>query len=253
MIVTNGYLLKRFEPKKFLDIGINSIQITIDGPEEIHNARRCLVNGGETYLDIIRNIVKYQNYLDIIIRINLDKINSNYLEDLIKDFKKYNIHKTIFNLAPVTNYNNSTDETCLTTEEFVVFFKYFDSLCKEYGFETKSNIISRVSSFCDADSLNAFVIDNKGYIYKCWQNIGVESLSINNLVGNSKKNKSLYFDYMTYDATNDNKCKKCVYLPICMGGCPYNRIKNLERCTFHKYRIEDMIDDIIEASLVPKK
>lgn len=253
MIVSNGYLLKNFEPKEFLDIGINTIQITIDGPEKIHNERRTLLNGGETYLEIIRNITNYQDHMDIVIRINLDKINANYLEDLVKNFKKYNIHKPIFNLAPVTNYNNPTDETCLTTEEFVIFSREFNNICKRYGIQSKSNIASRVSSFCDADSLNAFVVDNKGYIYKCWQNIGVKSLSINNLVGDNKKNSTLYFDYMAYDATEDNRCKQCVYLPICMGGCPHNRRENLERCTFHKYMIEDMIGDMIEASFESSK
>lgn len=246
MMVTNGYLLDHFDPEEIIDIGIETIQITIDGPEKIHNERRVLLNGKKTYNKLIENINKYQESIDIVIRINVDKSNASSLETLLEEFKKHNINKVMINLAPVTNYINTSDKSCLTTEEFVKISEGFNRLCEENGIPSKNNDIEKISNFCDADSLNSFVIDSEGYIYKCWQNIGVKSLSINNLVGNNNKNNRLYFDYLTYDVTEDKICKQCSYLPICMGGCPHNRRVGLERCAYHKYTLKDTIMDFVK-------
>lgn len=54
----------------------------------------------------------------------------------------------------------------------------------------------------------------------------------------------LFYDYMTYDVTNDEKCSQCKVLPLCMGGCPFNRLHNYERCKKEKYIIDNQILNI---------
>lgn len=45
-LVTNGYLLTKDIALKLKELNVHDIQITIDGPPEIHNQRRKLPNGG---------------------------------------------------------------------------------------------------------------------------------------------------------------------------------------------------------------
>lgn len=65
---------------------ITSIQITIDGPLEIHNKRRIYKNGKGSFEKVIKNLdILYskinngiiKNNLTVIIRCNIDKINYN--------------------------------------------------------------------------------------------------------------------------------------------------------------------------------
>lgn len=60
-IVTNGYLLNEEMAKKIKDCNISKIQITIDGPQEIHDKRRILANGDGTFEKILNNIIKYSS------------------------------------------------------------------------------------------------------------------------------------------------------------------------------------------------
>ena len=48
-LVNNGYLLDDEKINKLNDLMIASIQITLDGPREVHHTRRVLANGGPTF------------------------------------------------------------------------------------------------------------------------------------------------------------------------------------------------------------
>ena len=49
-MVTNGYLLSEDVAKRLETLKIESIQVTIDGPPEMHNRMRKLPNGDDTFL-----------------------------------------------------------------------------------------------------------------------------------------------------------------------------------------------------------
>ena len=60
----------------------------------------------------------------------------------------------------------------------------------------------------------------------------------------------MYFDYMLYDPTEDEECKDCKLLPICMGGCPYQRVINKKRaCNRFKGNMNDFMKKIVEIRL----
>jgi len=73
----------------------------------------------------------------------------------------------------------------------------------------------------------------------------IGSLHNENEADKAFSNESLFFDYMGYDATEDDKCKKCNLLPICMGGCPYERLVGIDRCMPYKYHIEELLKQIV--------
>ena len=57
-IITNGYLLTESVCDMLLELDITDAQITLDGNAKIHNSRRPLANGGNTYDTIINNLEK---------------------------------------------------------------------------------------------------------------------------------------------------------------------------------------------------
>ncbi len=96
-ITTNGYTINKYLPilKKISDNGIElSIQITIDGPSEIHNKTRRLIGNKKnkgTFSAIIKNIDKILEskiILKIFLRTNVGKLNYKYIEELYNFYKQ---------------------------------------------------------------------------------------------------------------------------------------------------------------------
>ena len=93
--------------------------------------------------------------------------------------------------------------------------------------------------------------DSEGYAYKCWETIGNRKHAIGKIkedgtIGNVNTallNRQLY----GADIFDDNRCRECVYLPICHRVCPMERIENRmdgkrnDVCTSHKGHIEEFM------------
>lgn len=81
-VVTNGFHLSSFIPvlKK---AQIREIQVTLDGPENIHNLRRPLKNGKGTFHEIVSGIDDaLANQLPVNLRVVLDKDNIGSLPEI---------------------------------------------------------------------------------------------------------------------------------------------------------------------------
>jgi uncharacterized protein len=103
------------------------------------------------------------------------------------------------------------------------------------------------ANYCCADSRTAFVIDPEGNLYKCWNDIGNLKRSVGNIKENEKENKnskipSLLFEYLLWSPFDNQECIGCEILPLCMGGCPYNGLKNKKvDCEKWKYGLTDIL------------
>lgn len=119
-IVTNGYLLSKDIAKKFKDIFIKNVQITLDGPEDIHNKRRFLKNGQGTFEKIINNLKNAIEYIpNISLRINIDKKNYKRIYEIIDLLIENNLQSIYPYLGYVEPTNEIYDkDNCLTIQEF---------------------------------------------------------------------------------------------------------------------------------------
>ncbi len=246
-IVTNGYLLSTEIARRLAVCKVTNMQITIDGPEEIHNKRRPLAGGQGTFKKILENVKDSKGFIDhISIRINTDKENVNETNKLIKDIKEMGVdsENVSFYLGLVESHNGCyLDEKCLTAEAFSK--KHLDFM-KENGIQLMNAYPALVANFCGADLKNSFVVDSAGLLYKCWNDVGVAeravgSVALQDAEDTRRYNDSLYYDYMLYDATEDVECRDCKFLPICMGGCPFRRRGNGNRCVDKKYIMEEYL------------
>ncbi|ETR66836.1 MAG: radical SAM domain-containing protein [Candidatus Magnetoglobus multicellularis str. Araruama] len=92
-LVTNGYLLDSHVAEKLSELRIESIQVSIDGPAEVHDKRRMLVGGGKTYFRILENLKKLMAVWNgkLFIRVNTDMRNEEQFalihDELSQEFK----------------------------------------------------------------------------------------------------------------------------------------------------------------------
>lgn len=252
-IITNGYCLTEEIAKKIKQLKINMVQITIDGSKDVHDKRRPLINGKGTYNQIVNNVFHATKYFEnIFIRINTDKSNLKSIDNVLDDLEKRGLKDKLYlYLGFVVGTNECYQKSsCLENDEFSEINHRFINTLKNRGFKTSKTSQYPVSkkNYCGADSASSFVIDPYGRLYKCWHDLGIVELSTGNIKGekNSQFSESTYLGYMMYDPTEEEECRDCKLLPVCMGGCPRKRIDKVEdRCLEYKYTLEESLKETI--------
>jgi len=226
-IITNGYLLTKERAQRLRDLGIDAVQVTLDGPKGVHDQRRSLTNGKGTFDQIIDNLCQTVGILKFItIRVNTDKTNEDTVLGLLEVLEerglkdKVNIYfaKVMAHTEACANITGS----CLMDQEYSELEVKLTKKGIERGFNLKK--YPRVKfSYCDADMVSSFVVGPDGFLYKCWSDPGnateaVGHISDPMLYAMKKKN---VWKWLAWDVFEREKCRKCDVLPICMGGCPY--------------------------------
>lgn len=254
-IITNGYRLTAELAKTLKSLNINSVQVTLDGPPEVHNARRPLVGGQPTFHEILKRVGECADLIDIALRVNIDKENKEKIREVLDIIENAGLKNKVFvYLGYVEPTNNCYQvNTCMNYNDFSNLDYDFHDILKEKGFETEawSKYPQPKAGYCGADSINTYVIDPKGDIYKCWTDMGIKKYSIGNLYDN-KNNIGTRFEtlstYLLYDPTVDNECNECKVLPVCMGGCPRRRRdKVVDRCSEYKYTLDKYLKNLARA------
>lgn len=250
-MVTNGYLLTPEKCEVLKKYKVSSIQVTLDGPEEIHDKRRPLAGGQGTFRKILSNLKDCVDYFDgINIRINTDRENLDSISAVKKTLEEYGImkdHVSVY-LGYVEDHNDAYEfEKCLRINQFSEVNLNF---IKENDLGLMNLYPRLFNNYCGADFRSAYIIDSEGYIYKCWNDVGIKENNVGHIKDRAdtdlehehKANMRRYFDYMLYDPTTDQECAECKCLPICMGGCPNKRLrKSTERCVDKKFIMDTYI------------
>ena len=248
-IITNGYSFTKEVAQKLKDLRVEHAQITLDGTEEIHNQRRPLVNGRETFNTIIQNINDTADIMKISIRVNTDKSNIDKLDGLLDTLISYNLHNRVHvYLGFVDSINECyADDQCLSREGFSKLNYIAEKKLVDKGFVKSSEYkYPRLhANYCGADNDSTYVVGPKGYIYKCYNEIGDRTAVIDSILDTDEDfNLALYNKYMLHMPVDDEVCSQCKLLPICMGGCPYHKItKNDKKCSEYKYSLEEYLKD----------
>lgn len=259
-IVSNGSLINDDVIERLIEYKVRGIQITLDGPPEIHNRRRITKSGEESFdliLDNINKILKSEK-MDVSIRINLDKSNSSELENLLTILSERLVSKKVkISFGQVTAYTEackSIENSCFDNQEFSLEILKYYYLLEKHGFQEYNNYPypQLMLNYCCAELINSFVVDHEGYLYKCWNEVG----NIEHCVGNVSD--------LPYDLTNSKNakwierrpyltkaCSNCSILPVCMGGCPYNDIilKQGNKCDTVKYNNREIMVEYYKQNL----
>jgi uncharacterized protein len=241
-IITNGFYLNRKTALLLSELRINTAQITLDGPPDIHNTRRVPLNGRPTFDIIMKNIIECCDILNISIRVNVDRTNINRVSEMLDILEKNGLkNKVGFYIAAVDDSASSKPNAdCFNDKEFSEEELSFYIEGLKRGFNLIS-VPGQNLGVCGAISLNSFVIDPLGNLYKCWNEIGRIEACVGNVVDGMEYNKKLS-DYLQFEPVIDEDCEACPVLPSCMGGCLYITMNVEKRCNSIKYNAEKIVD-----------
>lgn len=261
-LITNGVLLDEALLDILPDLNIRFIQITIDGPPDIHDFRRPLINGMGSFELIINNCKQLiSRYKDIFVIINVitDRHNLNvvhqvfeYVDGISGPDERKNIK-----IAFAPTHCSESNQAKMDFDEFYIdpaeFFKIEINLineCIKRGYSYKPYPRRRWEG-CVGNTFGAFIIGPKGELYKCFEEVGMLAKTVGEIIDCEFKTNDRVIPWLSWDPLSDDKCRKCFFLPICMGGCPKNAIFNSSnygmRCDKNKFILPQTLQTFLET------
>lgn len=210
-IITNGTTLTEGVSRRLKDLGIMKVQITIDGPSEIHDKRRpfrgCSKSSFEQIVSHLQRL--REEGFSISLRVNLDTENAEYYSSIVKyltDRGLLGSSESGGSIRIHAAYVFGTDKS-LPKDAFAC------SNPQEVGFFK--------GSYCMADRRYAIAISPTGVLTKCWNHTTNECHSIGS-VDNLEIAAAGYAD--DHSPIVDAICSNCNILPLCWGGCRWNNL-----------------------------
>ncbi|WP_029544490.1 radical SAM protein [Selenomonas sp. AB3002] len=251
-MITNGSLITEDAVDFLKKNRIHFIQVTLDGPQVIHDSRRISLSGKSTFKTIVKNVdMLLKNDIEVSIRVNIDQKNENHIPELLSSLKEdMEYYKKVkLGFAPVMPINEvcqSVHEACFGADQFSEKILPLYELAFEEGFSNCKMMLypSLKQNYCGADQANSFVIDPEGVLYKCWSIVGDKTQSCGNVKTGCNTKHDNYLSWMVRSPFAIEKCRECNLLPVCMGGCPQMARQNSKDgaiCDSIKYNIRQVM------------
>lgn len=252
-LTTNGYYLSSIPDiiDRLKQCHIDSYQITLDGAPEDHNQIRRLKNdGGTTFDKMLEGIeLLYQKSFNISVRINVSKKNFKNLTRLFDILEDKGLKDLKIYFGQLIDYSDTYhSELYFNQEEYAKAVEELYSLLRKrefrYGLDDHYPVNARP---CIANRIDSAIIDCFGNIYKCRSQVGEFEKRIGNVceLDNQTVDEAVReINWFEWSPFQYNECRECVYLPLCMGGCPYSLYDDddtLPKCDAWKYNLEFFI------------
>ncbi len=254
-MISNGYLLTRDTTDRLAALKLGNVQVTLDGPSRLHDAKRPLKSGKGSFATILANLAYAVTRIPVSIRINIDKsFTPEVIRELVAELKAAGLEGRasvyIGLLEPATRACANISESCYDTTEFSPVELEYYRLLSEAGF-TIAKLPSPILTFCFAQLANSFLVDPDGDLYRCFNFAGDKDRSMGNLRDPLDYRHPEFIRLFQFDPFEDAECRRCGVLPICMGGCPAKRHDRMlprnQVCDSVKYNLQPMLE-LIAAS-----
>jgi len=246
--VTNGVLINEDVINAINEYNVYSMQITLDGPRDVHDKRRVKVNGEGTFDEIIENIKLLKNEVNnekfhLGLRINVDKTNYKRIPELLDFLKSEGLNDLLISYGIVRNnipYCSDCDALVFLGRDLPEYLPFLWKEAYKRGFKinTRPNI---KLGYCVYDRPFGYVIDPELKVYPCWEMVGDDKYCIGRIKENGEfESEPLYYTTKSRNPLDFEECKSCKLLPICMGGCAAESIRrnghpNGPGCDINKY------------------
>ena len=223
-LVTNGSLFNRKTAESLVPLGLNSVQITLDGPEENHNLYRPFKSGAGSFDLIIRNIQESMDLVKINIGGNYEKENYEKFVHLLNDLRMAGLTPDKISSVKFSPVMKQPDfETgpvyykggCLSINEpwLMEAESFLRGEILRRGYKTqKARPIT-----CMVEIRDSCVVNFDGVLYKCPGFIGKKGFE----AGNLQTGRGDYGKTYALDLWKNETCLDCSYLPLCFGGCRF--------------------------------
>lgn len=242
-ITTNGYLLTRETALHLVRLGIEHVQITLDGDEPAHDAARPLASGRGTYRRVLDGCVAAMTAgLGLMVRINVGRRNAGSVAALLDDLLAAGITpaNAVIHAVRTVDHGNcetTTAAACLSNVEFAATWIGILREVAARGFGLPP--LSPIPYNCPFDLQQTVMIGHDGVLRHC--SSSDSRLAEIDAAGDEVGRTGLFDHVKARSPTDDAHCRACRYLPMCMGGCSYLRDLGQEACIPERHVLGDLV------------
>lgn len=228
---------------------IRQVQISLDGMQQEHDRRRKYRKGYRPSADAsafelaASAIDALLEYTRVDVRLNLDPGNAQDGLKLVQyaSDKGWFQKKHPFKLYParLSKYSERSafmDRVGIDAEEFELVAKEIEAeIANVVGVSsTRSEPVLPRTGVCAALARDSVVVGADKSLYRCGLQVSEPHRRVGHLNGGHSSRKDAdelgaKVDdarwWETYDPTENPRCGKCSFLPICWGGCPKNHLE----------------------------
>lgn len=240
--ITNGVDLDQYLDLLGPERRIRFIQVTLDGPPEVHDQRRFFADGSGTFHRIIENITKaLETQVQVSVRVNVDRSNLEGLAalrailrergwDRQANFRAYcsPVHGSLdgCRVAHRESFEGHLDmqraieQTLQDRGEPLEVYAVTNTLTRVLVAHLRHEGIPRwKTGFCGSN-MAMHLLDPHGDIYPCWEVVG----HVEHRIGRYEKG-SVWMEPIQAEKWHERSvvrvrgCLECAYLFFCGGGC----------------------------------
>jgi len=186
-MTTNGFLLDTAAVERLVQLGIQHYQVSLDGPEPLHNRTRIQGNGKGSFGQIWANLLAIRDGstpANVLLRIHLTPENLPMMPDFLLCIRKTFLNDGRFRvlLKPVERLGGPNDTTMevVPQETRPGILAHLESILVD-GKEEGKGLFS-APDVCYASRPNSFVIRADGRIGKCTVALRDPANTIGNLL-----------------------------------------------------------------------
>ncbi len=230
-ITTNGYSFTESMIAKLIELEIFSYQITVDGPPAIHNKTRILKSGKGSFERVRENIIalsKADERVKISLRVNYNQNNIHHIPELLSLFPQSIRSQLRIVYEPIFGSSELSATKNMSGEQISSAITEYYELANNMGFDVVLGGLGIGKLvYCYAEREDQYIINYNADVFKC----SVTDFDPGKRVGYINNNGEFVKDQKKWDfwfgmELFEDKCKSCVFLPLCMGGCRKDRIEN---------------------------
>ena len=227
-IVTNATLMDLNMAKMLDSKQVKTVQITLDGPQRIHDKVRCYKSNNKgTFNEIINNVKQYAKKVKFhtVFRINVDTQNESYCFELIEELARllHGVPNVSVYFAPIHATTNMCKHIAKFTMESMQYARLETQLI-EFSHKMglmKINLPSRYIGLCAAARKNGIVVSPNGDVHKCWETVTMDKFKIGNIKDPDFDLHKCGETWTSWSPLKEQSCRNCSILPNCMGMCTY--------------------------------
>ncbi|MHB1159028.1 MAG: radical SAM protein [Chloroflexota bacterium] len=222
-------------------------QITVDGPEAVHDGRRPFRSGRGSYQLAMEGVGLLVSLgLRVALRVNLDAENIGHLPALAEAVEERGwTEKGNFRcvLAPVADHLASGSYSPLLPEEQLVrelaavmagseaarrlfrmdLFRSAKHLSSVLGLT--STRAQPMFQYCEANGLHSYTFGADGYIYPCSEMLDQPDLAIGSFSPSLEMDEEKATPWRERSILLMPRCRNCRVATFCGGGCAYQALK----------------------------
>jgi uncharacterized protein len=256
-VITNGERIPSLSHATITSMRLSSAQITLDGPQPIHDLRRPKHGGKGSFNRVVAGVRRFLDLgIAVRLRCTLDADNMPHIRALLNTLDTFSLLDRVqLTFAPVrVDQGSRSDVNCkpATGLEWAAFDADIFRLLADLGLLSRLASLYPQSTYlpCSAQVTDAFVIAPDGLVYKCLNDPPIRTRAIGPLddpdaVFRNQDDPSTWAGRLRNFAPEEtDRCGPCRMLPVCAGGCPASRIAHddaEQNCTPWRHTLDQRL------------